>query len=318
MSATLTPLNRGENGLYWDGWTRSGTEAWIQVILHGILCLLSLLLLYLYVSVFSCNNEFPCINRSRMNSNDNNSASSPSLNQRHSMKPNNSNGLTINLRILLFLAILSTVIYNFAMYFGSVLLILVFNIRMQKGCLYRVNCIGICGIQRKIAYIFVLIRFDRAFKGTIFSISKLKLRTLIISIVIVYTLFQCCSAYGAYKINNISCDINESIILYIVILSVPATDIIVCSTLTYMFLWRLKEITLKQDNDIVTLNMKQIVRKMSLLSSVTLFKFILSTNIFHQKIYKYSHCNGCIHIDCNIRCNSCNISISIIWIGFHY
>ena len=272
MSATLEPLINAENGLYWDGWALSSMEAWTEVILHGILCILSVILVFLFFWIFQCNREFPCINPTRFGH-----EQDPSVISRHSIKSKKSKEFTINLRILLFFAILCTLLYNFIMYFGNVLMILVFNIRFNQHCLYRALCVVICGIQRTIAYVFMLVRFGRAFNGSLFAVTKLKLRILIISIIIIFTSLETVLIYAAYLLNSFECDFSKSLFPFIMIFILSLTDIITCSSLTYIFLWRLRKITKMQNNDSVSLHMKRIVRKMSLLSYVYIYKYIYTS-----------------------------------------
>jgi len=297
--------------LYWIEWNDSSYEAWIELVSHGIICLISLFLFFIYYWVFICHKDVPCLN-------------GKSKGDYSSILKNNKSGeFNVHLRRLLFIGILSGLLYNIIMYFGNTFLILILNIRLNKHCFYRVLTLSLFALQRIISYAFMLTRLHIAFRGSILALPKYKLHIFNTIIIIVFSILELAHVYVAYTLNGFECNIRQSILVLGLIVASGLTDIIACITITTMFVSRLNILTKYQNSDVLSLKMKRLVRKLSILTMVVVLSAIMSTgfasiNVFTYQIYGLDLIINCCCLMLSFReldyqykkCCGCCISLS--------
>ena len=265
------------NGLYYEGWVGSSIEAWIEIIVHSLLCLMISIFSFLFIWIFVCNKDPPCRRQELhltqiqsnlyMESHDSGNISKTNrMSRQHTNSVKKKNKVDIVLKILMFGSIFFAILYIFSTYIFVSFYILVLNIRYQNGCLYRVLCISFITFQRSILYVFMLIRLRRSFKGTVFQFSEYKLGICIVTVIVLLNGVQGVNVYAGYRVNDFRC--SGYLPLTIVLLTAGLIDTCIAGLITYVFVWRLRRIIYLQsrENDAVNSRVKKVSQKLTLLS----------------------------------------------------
>ena len=236
-----------QNGLHWKEWNKSALEAWISLILHTIVCIIILILMYIYIRIFLCNK---CVKSHPKTESENKTT------QYYDKW----------LKILLFISLTFTLLYIFSSYFMACIVILVFNIRYQYHCFYRSLCAGFLYFQRASLHISMVIRL-RSFEGTPFELSKIKSRIIIYVVITVNIVALSFLIYFARTEGLFWCNANG----YHVKMTIGIggiIDIIISSLLTYIFVWRLKAMftSKSRKNDDITTRVRYLFQKFTVLS----------------------------------------------------
>ena len=236
-----------QNGLHWKEWNKSALEAWISLILHTILCIIILILISVYIHIFLCNKWVK---------------STDKMESKHKTTQYYDKWL----KILLFISFMFALLYIFASYFIACIVILVFNIRYQYHCLYRVLCASFVALQKASVHVFMIIRL-RSFEGTAFELGKIKSRIIIYVVLIMNAVTLSFLIYFARTEGLFFCNIYGRNLGYVIIVGASG-DIIVSSLLTYIFVWRLKAMftSKSRKNDTITINVKYLFQKFTVLS----------------------------------------------------
>ena len=231
------------SGLYWEGCENSSIEAWMEIIIHSLLCFVILVCILLFLWIFICNKNPPCNGKSS----------------------NNSISNETTLVILLGFCVFFTFLYIYSIYIIATFGILVLNIRYTSHWFYRTLCINFIVFQRSLVYVFMLIRLQRAFKGTSFEVSTNKLKISSIFIIAIFNGIQGVDVYASYKRHHL---LGSGDVVLLLLITGGLVDISISTLLTYAFVWRLRMLlrqrVRKQDD--VAFNVKYIAQKVTILS----------------------------------------------------
>ena len=138
-------------GLYWADWNVNANDAWIEIILHTLCCIIIIIVL-----IFGTYLVY------------------------YGKRKNSGN----KLNKYLLSSLIMSFIYIFVTYFINVVSITVFGWRPKYGCLYRNIVVIPLTLQRLIAYSFYILRLQVTFKETVFEISLKCIYIFIISAII--------------------------------------------------------------------------------------------------------------------------------------
>ena len=256
------------SGLYWEGWSSSKVEAYLEIILHTIACVIITILVVQYIYAFRCNNVAPKLEGKHTGMRSVSGPSTPTntLNDKRvsyaiSAKKRKIDHNKLFQRALL-ISIIISVINIFGNYYVSCLSVLIFNQRFNKGCFYRVLLTGLTmTIQRLIVYTFFLLRLKISFKNTKYDISNIKFGVLMAIMYIGGIVSQCLIGVNTYLNLGFRCN-NAAHVIYL--LGSAVWDVIWSVVITYLFVVRLKfanSLSNSKDDRFV-----KIIRKLTLLS----------------------------------------------------
>ena len=270
--------------LYWEGWSSSMIEGYSELILHSFACIIIIILIIQYIWSFRCSKQ----------------SSKSSTNQ-------------LIFQVLLLISLIITFIYIYISFYISCLSVLVFNIRYNYGCFYRVSTNISSTLQRALGYTFFLLRLKFAFKDTVYEITNIKFKLLLTSLYITVFSLQAILSYFAY-FQGFRC---ISIEYFILLICSSIIDIIWSILVTYLFIVRLQYV-FKMGNN-ANRKFLYVSKKLTLLSTYN------NTHVHSQKreritvqkhyIYKHSIGGGYEFILFH-WCFTCNVhsTISSIWI----
>ena len=247
---------------YWEGWTWNITTAWIEIILHGILCVLITLVLLLYFWIFICDNDIPILNRltsgglsiPRMSSIKSN-ISSDNIKKYKSHK---------YLKLILFGSIICGILNIYSTYWLANISILVYNMRPINGCFYRSLCVAALYLQRLLTYLFFLYRLTIAFTDSVYALSKIQLYVLVLILIIGIGCSLSVTIIGGYINSIFPC---STILVRSGFIIAGSGDIIYSILLSYIFISKLNKLVIKVNNDSVNGAIKRVMQKLTILSN---------------------------------------------------
>ena len=139
-----------KNELHWYEWTYNVIAAWIEIIIHSLLCIIIIILIYYYFKKFYTKQNKKNI-------------------KKHDKL----------FRILLWISLILSFINIYSSYIITTIGVLVFNFRPNKGCFYQIIIQMITIIQRNVLYIFWIFRLKFTFEDTIYKISAIKFNIML-------------------------------------------------------------------------------------------------------------------------------------------
>ena len=249
--------------LYYQGWTSSIIIGWIEIILHGIICLIMALVLFIFLWVFVCHQNIPFFNESRNLSLSRTSSGNRSVTNSYSSRNIKQKTHEYYLKLILFCSIVFGILNVYTNLWFSNISILIFNIRPQNGCFYRLLCIIPLYLQRLTTYLFFLFRLKLAFNGSVYAISKLlwySLLATLIGFILIAVPFTIISGYVSQTFLCTS----RLVLLSFIIAGV--TDVVYSILLCYIFVSKLKKLIKLVNNDNANARIKKLMKKLTILS----------------------------------------------------
>ena len=293
--------------LYWEGWTYSIESAWIEIILHGIICVLMTIVLITFCWIFFCDKEIPFLNHVKtrdlsLSPTTSGSSGNRSITASNSVRNIKRKSHEYYLKAILFGSIMCGVSNVYSNFWISNVLILVFNYKPSHGCFHRGLCIISLYFQRLLTFIFFLYRLKLAFNGSTFALSAFLWYGLLIAMfvllfgslffIVVATYingtFRCLNPLVniAFGVGGI-CDVGYSIFI------------------CYIFVSKLKKLLQIVESDFANSQIKKVMKKLTILSYVFTYTHIRTIYIYYlirydNWIYSISDSN-IIHdfINCN-------------------
>ena len=275
--------------IYYENWTTTQMDAIIEVILHGLLCIIFVILMVIYFCVFECKKELCCFK--------------DKSNDFRLKKDELYRNIPKIYKYLLFTSLIISGINIFGNLWISNLSVIMFGIRNNKGCFYR-TLLGISFfLQRILTYFFFLDRLRYTFRGSIFAI---KPRIYYISIGIAITLFI--ATYGAlivmtYVHPDVSFLCVTSSDIVIIIIAYLGIDLCITILLTIIFIKKLNgliRLTNMVDNNTDNIapdvhkiqrqiKLRLIVTKLTILCLVAVISTLVFSVIFGNILTLYTY-----------------------------
>ena len=226
--------------IFWEGWTRNYAFALIEIILHSIICVLMLSVFMVYIIVF-CKDK------------------------------NKSSSIEKKFEIALLISIIIGLIIVFGNYFVSCLLVLIFDLRFDNGCFYRILFSGIgLGIQRSILYVFMVYRLKIVFKDSVFELNEKVIVFLTSFIIIGGLIINVTTGYLSYIHHDFLCANSQTLVINSIISQ--NLDVITSVVLMSLFIYKLNQL-IKLSNDIA---MKRVANKFTILTIVSVTSSLIS------------------------------------------
>ena len=136
----------GRNGgLYWEDWTDNIFEAYLEIVVHSLCCVIIVLLIVFCVYIMYCHKN-------------------ATQSQRVSVDARFHKYLLISLVV--------TFVYVYLTSFMNIVSVTVFGWRPKLGCFYRNISVIPLTLQRTVTYYFYILRLHVTFKGSIAEISN--------------------------------------------------------------------------------------------------------------------------------------------------
>ena len=251
--------------IFWYDWQYSALAAWIELILHSLLCVIIIILLCIYMRIFCCKSNN---NQSKStNSNEPDSPSMTSSSTRARTISTNSKHKCFDAEIafdlMLLISILLCVIVVLSLYYVGVLSILILDMRYSNHCFYRILCTSPIYIQRGVVFVFFLHRLNITFTGSIFAMNKIHFRILVTlsigSVPVLYAFIL----YFAFIDTDFYCKNSKPLLVSAGVAS--GWDVMMSLTITYLFISKLKQLVALQ-NGHVNIKLQKITKKLTILS----------------------------------------------------
>ena len=281
-----------ESGLYWNDWNQSGLEAWIEIILHALLCIIIIILV-----IF-------CL---RM------------IYYEYGIQKQNMDGKTgsVDMRFYRYLlvSLLVSFIYFILTYFLNVLSISVFGWRPKYACFYRQIAVIPLTLQRLITYYFYVLRLHVSFHGSIAELSKKCIYLFIISVTINIIGALILYLVSIYLMNTD----NNSFICGITTLRIISTSTLIVSDTFWsiifalIYIKKLIEVTRIFNLDDDTHKIRYIVKKLSILAITSIITTHSLIIIFEISQQKFTYQWVCIDLIVNNVCIMLSFKISDKW-----
>ena len=236
--------------LYWEDWTSGYSMALAEVISHTLICLLMLLVLVVYIHSFCCQKT-------------------------------TSSRVEKLFRMWLLISILLGSIVVIGSYIMSNIIIVIFNIRYDNHCFYRVLISGIpMASQRCILYTFLVYRLKIAFVGSIYEINSKSIMALLWFLVFLAVTVSSIQSYFSSIHRNFGC--YNSTPLFITNVIGGILDLIASIFLMFLFIYKLKQL-IKLDTKHI--GMRQVINKLTILAVVSIgssliLGFAIGLNMF--------------------------------------
>ena len=246
--------------LNWVGWNKFLYEAWIEIIFHSIACIVTLVIIGIYIKFSNTNVCRTCKNiKTRMKK--------------------GFHGFLVASLILSF-------VYIYLFYINNVIFIIILGYRWNNGCFISGLYQLIFVFQRIITYSFYILRLNVTFKGSVFEVSKKNIRIMMILLIVVLGSSAFPSIIAGYLINNFKC--SGDYYKYYIYGGIwfNFVDISWCIILSIIYIKKLRQ--LLKNVHAKTDQIRFIVNKLSVLAFVT----VLSTLILWCIIFvtlKWTH-----------------------------
>ena len=260
--------------LYWEGWTYNIITAWIEIILHGIGCLLITLVLLEFIWVFICDSDImSCFNHLKSNDNNNDSGNdnislSPKTQNRNfsisfSQKIVEPRSPEYYLKLILFGSIFCGIISVYSNFWVSNILILVYNIKPPHGCFHRALCLIPLYLQRLLTFSFFLYRLQLTFNGSIFALSSLVWYSLIIALFVILSGSLSFIIIASYISGLFRC---SDPIVFIAFGVAGILDIGYSILVCYIFVSKLNNLVKMMNNEVDNSRIRNVMKKLTILS----------------------------------------------------
>ena len=239
--------------LHWEGWTAGFGWALTSLILHTVLCLLMLTVLVIYIHSF-CYKTTKTTNYSRA----------------------------------LLASVLVGLIHVFGNYCVSNVFILVFDIRFDNHCFYRILCSTFpIYTQRGILYTFLVYRLKTVFHKTIFALNEVSIYILLVIIIAVPIPLASLQVYFSYIHHDFRCSNSRE--LFIINIIAGLSDIITYLSLSYLFIYKLKQLmTLDHTkNADKSRKLRRVANKLTILTNVATVSSLLTLICVSMAFFPY-------------------------------
>lgn len=186
MSSSETETPMKSHGLYWQGWNKTHIEAYIELTIHTIACIIITILILTYLRFIHCKNTNPTkhyLEKSPFDINFQSPTSnlqptlaktpvgSVSIPSGHStpktskpvtpitpITPVTDTPIDARLKKFILASFIASFIYIYYTYANNFVLILIFGIRNQNGCFYRSLTWFVCTHNLLLLYFFHIYR----------------------------------------------------------------------------------------------------------------------------------------------------------------
>ena len=258
--------------LNWQGFRQSFWEAFGEIILHSLACLGILVLIIVYFKVFYCIERIPSLNNVGSQSNKRNNIGN--IQHRYFNK-------------FLLGSLILSFIYVYLSYIFTSIFSIILGYRWNHGCFIRNIVCVLIGLQRIVAYSFYIIRLNVTFKGSIFEISSINIKIILILLIITIIIGLIPTLVFAYIIKDFSCKgkyyyyYSFSGLLFIFI------DLTWCIILSVLYIKKLRQLIRNVDDKCT--DIRFIVHKLSVLAFVTVTSTLVTvTAIFCTFIWVFA------------------------------
>ena len=254
--------------LYWEGWTYSIEFAWIEIILHAIICVLMTTVLITFGWIFICNKEIPFLNHVKtrkpsLSPTTSGSSGNRSITGSNSVRNMKKKSHEYYLELILFGCILFGVIYGYSNLWISNVSILVYNYRPLDGCFHRGLGIISLYVQRLLTFTFFLYRLKLAFNRSVFALSAFLWYGLLIALFVVVFGSLSFIIIATYISGTFRC---ANTLLYVAFGVAGGLDVLYSLLICYVFVSKLKKLLKIVDSDFANAQIKKVMKKLTILS----------------------------------------------------